>query len=66
MKNACSKGVEIIAYDSEITEPCAYNVSIDQPEAGRVTAEITSAKPLDPTQLSQITAALEKLGARWN
>jgi ribose transport system substrate-binding protein len=39
VKNACSKGVEIIAYDSEITEPCAYNVSIDQPEAGRVTAE---------------------------
>ncbi len=39
VKNACSKGVQIIAYDSEITEPCAYNVSIDQPEAGRVTAE---------------------------
>ena len=39
VKNACGKGVQIIAYDSEITEPCAYNVSIDQPEAGRVTAE---------------------------
>jgi ribose transport system substrate-binding protein len=39
VKNACSKGVQIIAYDSEITEPCAYNVSIDQTEAGRVTAE---------------------------
>ncbi len=39
VKNACAKGVAIIAYDSEITEPCAYNVSIDQTEAGRVTAE---------------------------
>jgi ribose transport system substrate-binding protein len=39
VKNACDKGVVIIAYDSEITEPCAYNVSIDQEEAGRVTAE---------------------------
>jgi ribose transport system substrate-binding protein len=39
VKNACARGVTIIAYDSEITEPCAYNVSIDQEEAGRVTAE---------------------------
>jgi len=39
VKNACAKGVTIIAYDSVITEPCAYNVSIDQEEAGRVTAE---------------------------
>ena len=39
VKNACDKGVMIIAYDAEITEPCAYNVTIDQEEAGRVTAE---------------------------
>jgi ribose transport system substrate-binding protein len=39
VKNACSKGVLIIAYDADISEPCAYNVSIDQEEAGRVTAE---------------------------
>src|SRR5438105_6162412 len=39
VKNACDKGVMIIAYDGEISEPCAYNVSIDQEEAGRVTAE---------------------------
>ena len=39
VKNACDKGVMIIAYDGEITEPCAYNVTIDQEEAGRVTAE---------------------------
>lgn len=39
VKNACDKGVTVIAYDGEITEPCAYNVTIDQLEAGRVTAE---------------------------
>jgi F-type H+-transporting ATPase subunit delta len=32
--------------------------------AGRVRAEVTSAKPLDPAQLSQITAALEKLSGK--
>ncbi|TJV40058.1 MAG: sugar ABC transporter substrate-binding protein [Mesorhizobium sp.] len=39
VKNACDKGVKVFAYDAEITEPCAYNVHIDQLEAGRVTAE---------------------------
>jgi len=39
VKNACSKGVVIVAYDAAISEPCAYNVTIDQLEAGRVTAE---------------------------
>ena len=39
VRNACARGVLVIAYDAEITEPCAYNVSIDQEEAGRVTAQ---------------------------
>lgn len=39
VKNACDKGVIVIAYDGEITEPCAYNVTIDQTEAGKVTAD---------------------------
>ncbi|AMM85074.1 sugar ABC transporter substrate-binding protein [Martelella sp. AD-3] len=39
VRSACSRGVTIIAYDAEITEPCAYNVTIDQAEAGRKTAE---------------------------
>ena len=39
VKNACDKGVLVFAYDAEITEECAYNVHIDQEEAGRVTAE---------------------------
>ncbi|WP_414653633.1 sugar ABC transporter substrate-binding protein [Geminicoccus sp.] len=39
VRAACAKGVTIIAYDAEITEPCAYNVTIDQEEAGRKTAE---------------------------
>ena len=33
-------------------------------QAGRVAAEVISAKPLDPSQLSQITAALEKLSGK--
>lgn len=39
VKHACERHVTIIAYDAEITEPCAYNVHIDQLEAGRVTAQ---------------------------
>lgn len=39
VKSACDKGVKIFAYDAQITEPCAYNISIDQEEAGRKTAE---------------------------
>lgn len=39
VRNACDRGVLVFAYDAEITEPCAYNISIDQEEAGRVTAE---------------------------
>ena len=39
VRNACERDVLVIAYDAEITEPCAYNVHIDQAEAGRVTAE---------------------------
>ena len=46
VKNACDKGVLVFAYDAEITEPCAYNIHIDQTEAGRVTAEWL-AKKLD-------------------
>ena len=33
-------------------------------KAGRVHAEVTSAKPLDPAQLAQITAALEHLSGK--
>ena len=33
-------------------------------KAGRISAEIVSAKPLDPAQLSGITAALEKLSGK--
>ena len=33
-------------------------------KAGRVGAEVISAKPLDPSQLSQINAVLEKLSGK--
>lgn len=39
VKNACAKGVIIAAYDSIITEPCAYNTHIDQSAWGRIAAE---------------------------
>jgi ribose transport system substrate-binding protein len=39
VRNACGKGVTVVAYDAGITEPCAYNVTIDQEETGRVTLE---------------------------
>jgi ribose transport system substrate-binding protein len=39
VKNACAKGVTIVAYDGVIDEPCAYNVHVDQAEWGRVTAQ---------------------------
>jgi len=35
-----------------------------QANSGHITAEVTSARPLDPAQLSQITAALEKLSGK--
>src|SRR6201987_6058209 len=34
-KSACEKGVVVIAYDSIISEPCAYNVHIDQKAWGQ-------------------------------
>jgi ribose transport system substrate-binding protein len=46
VRNACGKGVTVVAYDAGITGPCAYNVTIDQEEAGRVTPEWL-AKKLD-------------------
>ncbi|MFT3696270.1 MAG: ATP synthase F1 subunit delta [Kofleriaceae bacterium] len=52
-------------------ERLSYVISISreldamiEAKAGRVTAEIVSAKPLDPMQLSQITASLEKLSGK--
>jgi F-type H+-transporting ATPase subunit delta len=33
-------------------------------KAGRIAAEVVSAKPLDPAQLTQITAALEQLSGK--
>ena len=39
VRAACRRGVLIFAYDAVISEPCAYNATIDQDEAGRKTAE---------------------------
>jgi ribose transport system substrate-binding protein len=39
VKNACDKGVVVVAYDSTIGEPCAYNVHLNQIEKGQVMAQ---------------------------
>ena len=39
VKNACAKNVVVIAYDSIISEPCAYNVHIDQKKWGQASAQ---------------------------
>lgn len=39
VKNACERGVIVAAYDSIITEPCAYNFHIDQEKWGQYQAE---------------------------
>ena len=39
IKNACDQGVVVVAYDSIVSEPCAYNTTIDQDAAGRKPAE---------------------------
>ena len=38
IKTACDKKVVFVAVNG-VTEPCAYNIHIDQAEAGRATAE---------------------------
>src|ERR1044072_8777459 len=44
VKNACAKGVVVVAYDSIIEEPCAFNVHIDQKAWGQQSAEWLGAK----------------------
>lgn len=39
IKNACNKGVVVFAYDSIVTEPCAYNVHPDQYKIATTAAE---------------------------
>lgn len=39
VRNACKKGVIVIAYAADINEPCAYIVSINEKEVGPVTAK---------------------------
>lgn len=38
-KNARDKGVVVLAYDSFVSEPCAYNVTADATAFGRAEAE---------------------------
>ena len=59
--------VHLLLDGERLSELPAISREVDamiEAQAGRVTAEVTSAKPLDPEQLSQITAALEKLSGK--
>ena len=39
IKQGCDAGIVMMTYDAQVTEPCAHNVTFDQKEAGKVTAE---------------------------
>ncbi|MBG0511014.1 ABC transporter substrate-binding protein [Agrobacterium sp. MOPV5] len=39
IKNACAKGVKVFTYIAEVTEPCAYNLVINEIDAGAIPAE---------------------------
>jgi ribose transport system substrate-binding protein len=39
IQQACDRGVVVIAYDGDVTQPCAYNVHINQFAAGKFTAQ---------------------------
>lgn len=39
IKQACDAGIVVVTYDSQVTEPCAYNVTFDQAAAGKQSAE---------------------------
>jgi ribose transport system substrate-binding protein len=39
IKAACGKGVKVFTYIGEVTEPCAYNLVINEHDAGAIPAE---------------------------
>lgn len=39
IKQGCDAGVVMMAYDASVTEECAHNVTFDQADAGKTTAE---------------------------
>lgn len=40
----CKAGIKMFTYDSSVTEPCAHNVSFDQRQVGRVSAQYLADK----------------------
>ena len=66
--NPLSKNLVYLLLDGErLVERAGISRELDamiEARGGRITVEVTSAKPLDPSQLSQITAALEKLSGK--
>jgi ribose transport system substrate-binding protein len=39
VKQACQKGIVVVAFDNTVTEPCAFTVNIDQKAAGAAMAQ---------------------------
>lgn len=39
IKQGCDQGIVMMTYDASVTEPCAHNVTFDQADAGKKTAE---------------------------
>ena len=66
--NPMTKNLVYLLLDGErMSSLAAISRELDamiEAKAGRVSATITSAKPLDPGQVQQITAALEKLSGK--
>ncbi len=66
--NPLTKNLVYLLLDGErLSELGGISRELDamiEAKGGRITAEVTSARPLDPAQLSQITAALEKLSGK--
>lgn len=66
--NPLTKNLVYLLLDGErLSELPGISRELDamiEAKGGRITAEVTSAKPLDPAQLTQITAALEKLSGK--
>ncbi len=66
--NPLSKNLVYLLLDGErLIELSGISRELDamiEARAGQITVEVTSAKPLDPSQLSQITASLEKLSGK--
>lgn len=55
IKQGCDAGITMMTYDSQVTEPCAHNVTFDQADAGKKTAEALAGFMNDKGNVVMIT-----------